>query len=542
MLSEYLYKHKWCAVSALLLTNICSVMYKLSMYRDLLGFISYVSPLINLQNYLVTFFIKLSVVHFSQTFIKYILEKIIIMGINDLFRKMINQIMNNNMDYYKKDISGKINQIWTYLNNIESIICKLLIDLPVAVTFIVYYLYLIYTLYQKSMLFIIPANLFIIFAIYPFSRRKHKLQRDRTNQDTYTKHKLLEAVTNIEFVKLNNHEDHEIQKICDAHVNSTYNKIDEKWINLCIDFISYIYNDFILLVVYIIGVIHVINNLLSPVDLLYLVLNTTNFYYQIMQLKDIYNYYMKIDPSIELFNTLLNDNKMDTIIRKTKEDKGINRNNIVFKNITFSYNGIQNVINDISFEFIGNKINLLLGPNGSGKSTLIKLLLRLYDLDNDDDDNKIYFKGRNIKNLSLQELRNRIAFVSQEPHIFNDTVLYNIKYGNETVSDAKIAELCDILYSRDWLLQNRNKPTGFRGRNLSGGERKKIQLINVICKNAEVIIFDEPTNTLDSNALIWFNEFVQLLRDQYNKTIVIITHDIRLREVGDHITDLSKLN
>jgi len=125
------------------------------------------------------------------------------------------------------------------------------------------------------------------------------------------------------------------------------------------------------------------------------------------------------------------------------------------------------------------------------------------------DKNKIYFKGNDIKELTLRELRKRIVFVSQEPYIFNESILYNIKYGNEKVMDAKVIELCDIIYSRDWLLQNKDKSTGFRGRNLSGGEKKKIQLINAICRDAEVIIFDEPTNTLDSNAIIWFNEFIK---------------------------------
>lgn len=215
---------------------------------------------------------------------------------------------------------------------------------------------------------------------------------------------------------------------------------------------------------------------------------------------------------------------------------------IIYDNVTFSYDGTINVIRNLSFEFKDNKINLLLGPNGSGKSTLIKLLLRLYELENKENENNIYFRNVNVKDLSLKELRKKITFVSHEPHIFNESVLYNIKYGNENVADNMIIELCDILYSREWLLQNKNNLAGFRGRNLSGGERKKIQLINAICRNSDVIIFDEPTNTLDSNALQWFNEFVINLRDNHHKTIVIITHDIRLKAVSDHTVDLTQQN
>ena len=93
------------------------------------------------------------------------------------------------------------------------------------------------------------------------------------------------------------------------------------------------------------------------------------------------------------------------------------------------------------------------------KVQLIKLLLRLYDIkeSKESNKNKILFNGIDIKNYDIKELRNRILFVSHEPNIFNETVMYNIKYGNETLHEGKIIELCDVIYSREWLLQNRNK-------------------------------------------------------------------------------------
>jgi ABC-type bacteriocin/lantibiotic exporter with double-glycine peptidase domain len=289
--------------------------------------------------------------------------------------------------------------------------------------------------------------------------------------------------------------------------------------------------------------LYITQQVLNPIDLLYLAINTSNFCSKILQLKDIYNYYRKINPKLKIVYEMLN-NKGENF-ENTKNIKNAltqSNTNIIFKDITFSYDGIVNVLNKINFVFQGHKINLLLGPNGSGKSTLIKLLLRIYELNDDEnqDINKIYFNGIDVKNINLIELRQKIVFVSQEPNIFNESVLYNIKYGNEDIADVKIIELCDIIYSRDWLINNKNKLAGFRGRNLSGGEKKKIQLINAICKDTEVMIFDEPTNTLDSKALEWFMEFLKILRDKYNKTIVIITHDLRLVNVSDNVIDLNK--
>ena len=186
-----------------------------------------------------------------------------------------------------------------------------------------------------------------------------------------------------------------------------------------------------------------------------------------------------------------------------------------------------------------DKINLLLGPNGSGKSTIIKLLLRLYEIN--EDNGSIYYYGKNIKSISLQELRENITFVSQDPSIFNDTVWNNIIYGNENMTENKIMEICDILDSAEWINEVKNKKAGFRGKNLSGGEKKKIQLINSICRDTDVIIFDEPSNALDSNAIRWFIEFVNKLKNKYNKTVIIITHDLRLTTISDNIVDLNIL-
>lgn len=540
---KYITNYKFYTIGAIILANIGMQVFKLETYRMLTEFINTITTLVKPDSILVMTFIKLFMVHLAQSTIKYFLEKIIALGVRDLFRNIIKCVMHNTMEFFKKDTQNKINQIWSYITNIEIMMEKLLIELPGIITFMAYYIYIIYSIYPQAILFILPINLFVLFALHPFSKKQYKLQREKLYLDLDVKNKLLEATSNIEFVKLNNRENHEINRMDNAFSRYTFNKIKDKWITNCIDLLSYIFNDFLILVIYSVGIIFVLKNMFKPIDLIYLAINTGSFCYQIIQLKEIYNYYMKINPKVEIiYHMLSTDEKLNNKESHEETCKQIDDNigGIIFDKITFSYDKTVNVIKDLSFEFRDNKINLLLGPNGSGKSTLIKLLLRLYELDNKENENNIYFRNVNIKDLSLKELRKRITFVSQEPNIFNESILYNIKYGNENVSDDIIIDLCDILYSREWLLQNKNNLAGFRGRNLSGGERKKIQLINAICRNSDVIVFDEPTNTLDSNALQWFNEFVINLKDNHHKTIVIITHDIRLKNVSDHIVDLTQ--
>lgn len=531
---EYINKRKWVFVGSLVIVNIISLLFKLSTYKTLLS-------IIQSNSNILPFFITLFVIHMIQNLTKYTLGKLISVGIKDLFTKVTRSIMYNKMEFYGRhgDIQNKISHIWQNFNNIENLMEKIIIELPKIVTFMIYYIYTIYQLYPHGLLFILPVNLLIIFALHQFSRKQNKLQRKRNVLDIDVKNKLLEATSNIEFVKMNNKEEHEVNRINESFDKYISNKIQDKLIGFWIDLLYLVFNEFLTLIIYLIGTIYMINGKLNPLELLYVAINTSSFCIQTMELKDII---MKIAPKLEILHTIL-DTKCEDVNKcehLNESSELLSNGDINFNQVTFSYDDAINVIDDFTCVFQGNKINLLLGPNGSGKSTIVKLLLRLYELkEHDDNTNKILFNGIDIKKINLKDLRTKIFLVTNEPRLFDGTVMYNIKYGNEHISDSKVIELCDVIYSRDWLLINRNKQVGFKGKNLSGSEKKKVQLINALCRDAEVLIFDEPTNTLDSTGIEWFNQFVKLLRDKYNKTIIIITHDLRLKELSDNLVDIT---
>lgn len=533
---EYINKRKWLFVGAMVGVNVITLLMKLFTYRSLLN-------IINTNSTMISFFATLFVVHMLQNFTKYILGKLISTGMKDLFFKVVHTVIYNKMEFYGDDIQSKITTIWQSLSGLENLMEKLIIDLPRIITFIGFYIYTINELYPNALFFIIPINFLIMFALHQFSKERGKLQKKRTILDIDVKNKLLETASNIEFVKLNNREDHEIDRVNKTFEKYISNKISDRWLEYCLDSLYLLFNEFMTVTIYLVGMVHMINNKIDPITLLYVTINTSNFCIQTIELKDIIT---KAIPKLETIHTILNSkSKSKNEIPLLKNSYEKLNNDIQFKNVTFSYyegSDAINVIDNFSFIFKGNRINLLLGPNGSGKSTIVKLLLRLYELkDNEDEDiNKILFNGIDIKEYNIKDLRNKIFLVSNEPRLFDGSVMYNIKYGNEHITEGKIIELCDVIYSRDWLLQNKNKLVGFKGKNLSGSEKKKVQLINALCRDADVLIFDEPTNTLDSAAIEWFNTFVKLLRDKYNKTIIIITHDLRLREIADNLVDITK--
>src|SRR4029078_1867259 len=123
------------------------------------------------------------------------------------------------------DAQNKVSHIWQNFSNIENLMEKLIIEFPKIITFICYYIYTIYQLYPHALLFIIPVNFLIIFSLHQFSKKQNKLQRKRALLDLEVKNKLLEATSNIEFVKMNNREDHEIDRINESFDKYVSNKI-----------------------------------------------------------------------------------------------------------------------------------------------------------------------------------------------------------------------------------------------------------------------------------------------------------------------------
>lgn len=544
---KYLNIQKWYSISIITI-NALLYLCKLFVYKYFTDIAdnTIVAPINQLSDKIITFSMQLFAISMIGDFVQYMVKKAIIASINDFFTDATLRIINNDVDSIRKDNSFIVNQLWTYMHNMKKIMYNLFIDLPQIAIFTLFYIYTIYAINSNILSLIIPINIFILFMSQPLAEKQRKLYRKSEILDANAKNKMFEAIVNIEFVKLNNCEKYESIRICNSFETYAQAKTHGIWTKLCFRLMSNAYNSSALLVICLFGMLDITNADLNMASILYLIASTLLFHHKLIKLKDIYNCYAQTEPHIEFIfnnacvtNTGKDNNANTMMILEQKKPTG---ENIIYKNVSFSYDGETNVINNLSFEFIGNKINLLLGPNGSGKSTLIKLLLRLYNLENTrDDSNIIYFQGLNIKNMNLNDLRKRIVFVQSEPCIFNESIMYNIKYGIDMISDERIAELCDIIHSRHWLLQNKHKNAGLKGKNLSGGEKKKIQIINAMCRRSDVIIFDEPTNTLDVNALIWFYEFVKLLRDTYNKTIIIITHDMRLKDICDNIIDLNEI-
>lgn len=211
---------------------------------------------------------------------------------------------------------------------------------------------------------------------------------------------------------------------------------------------------------------------------------------------------------------------------------------IELKDVTFSYANDDKVIVDgVSLEIERGSMVAIVGESGGGKSSLIKLIQRLYD----PTAGAILWDGTDIRDAEIRSLKRQIALVTQETVLFNDTVRYNISYGNPEASDEEIAEAARIAFAADFIEELPNgyeTLVGERGTFLSGGQRQRIAIARAVLVNAPVLILDEATSALDAESeRLVQKALTNLMQD---KTSIVIAHRLSTVRRADKIVVMER--
>jgi ABC-type multidrug transport system fused ATPase/permease subunit len=194
---------------------------------------------------------------------------------------------------------------------------------------------------------------------------------------------------------------------------------------------------------------------------------------------------------------------------------------ITFKDVRFGYSENETILKGVSFTAEGGRTTALVGPSGAGKSTVISLIPRFYD----PVDGEILIDGQDIAHVTKQSLRNAIAYVSQQPYLFEGTIRDNIRYGRPEASDAEIEEAARHAYAHDFILAQPlgyDTPVGENGVTLSGGQRQRLSIARALVRNAPILLLDEATSALDTES----EQAVQKALDEAmsGRTVVVIAH------------------
>ncbi len=213
------------------------------------------------------------------------------------------------------------------------------------------------------------------------------------------------------------------------------------------------------------------------------------------------------------------------------------KGSVKFENVSFGYNEMMPVLQEVSFEVMPNETVALVGLSGAGKTTIINLLSRFYD----STSGKITIDGIDIREVSLSSLRSQIGLVTQELILFNDTVRNNIAYGLEDISLDEIKEVAKAAKAHDFIMKlpkEYETITGEKGTLLSSGQRQRLAIARALLKNPPILILDEATSALDSES----ERLIQIAMDNLmkNRTTFVIAHRLSTVRRVDKIFVLDK--
>ncbi|KAF5714979.1 HMT1-like vacuolar membrane protein [Fusarium globosum] len=171
---------------------------------------------------------------------------------------------------------------------------------------------------------------------------------------------------------------------------------------------------------------------------------------------------------------------------------------VEFERVSFSYDKKKGIIKDVSFHVPAGQTVAFVGATGAGKSTLIKLLDRFYDV----GDGRICIDGQDIRDVDLFSLRDRIGVVPQNPILFDDTIMNNVRYGRITATDEEVFEACHAACIHDKIkgfTHGYKTRVGERGVKLSGGELQRIAIARAMLKKPDIVLLDEATSAVDTD-------------------------------------------
>ncbi len=215
------------------------------------------------------------------------------------------------------------------------------------------------------------------------------------------------------------------------------------------------------------------------------------------------------------------------------------RHSLKLENVSFYYPNAPNgfVLRDINLEVKAGEVVALVGPSGAGKTTLANLVPRFYDASS----GSIKLDGRDVRDLQVASLRDKIGIVAQDTFLFNETVGNNIRYGkpkarDEEVRQAAHAALADEFIDR--LPQGYDSVIGERGLTLSGGQRQRIAIARALLKNAPILILDEATSHLDTESEMLVQRALQNLMSR--RTVIVIAHRLSTIRRADKIVVLDR--
>lgn len=525
---EYIKKYKT-KLFIVFILNCISVITALFITKILQYVIDNVIPSSDYEKLFVTILIAFLLVLVSIILTKIyskILAKVNQNIVEDIKNDLFSHIQYLSFNYYDTRPHGKILvRLTEYAEDVSSLITDKLVTTFLNIFNMIIILTFMFLTNVKLMLIAIIGIIILslIFAMTAKIKRNYKLLINNKNSNINAY--LVESLKGIQTTQSFSREEKN-QKI--------FNKLSEDWKDAsckCIKFGNIGWcsvqtiSHFVSATIYFIGAYILYPNV-SVGTIVAMGSYSSNFWQPIEDLfKTLDEFINSITYLERIFETM--DEKIE--IKDEENAIDINIEGVIeFKNVTFSYRKNKKVLDDLSFKVKPQEKIAIVGETGSGKTTITNLIGRFYDIDS----GKILIDGKNIKELKLNSLRKQIAIMQQENYLFSTSIMKNLKYGTDNISNEEIIEICKKLNVHNWIMSLENGYNTIlsnNGKNLSDGERQVLCYIRTIINNPKIIIFDEATSKID----IKTEKMLQNLTKKMikNKTLITIAH--RLSTIVD---------
>ena len=260
------------------------------------------------------------------------------------------------------------------------------------------------------------------------------------------------------------------------------------------------------------------------------ILYTQRFIWPMAQFGQIINMYQRARASsARIFGLMDEPNRLAE--NPGAESLEVGRGDVEYDDVSFGYDD-EPIVENVDFRVDGGDTLALVGPTGAGKSTVLKLLLRMYDV----DEGAVYVDGQDVRDVTLASLRRAIGYVGQSSYLFYGTVAENIAYGSFDATDAEIREAAKAAEAHEFI---ENLPDGYdtmvgeRGVKLSGGQRQRITIARAVLKDPAILVLDEATSDVDTETEMLIQRSLNRLTD--DRTTFAIAHRLSTIKGADAI-------
>lgn len=460
--------------------------------------------------------------------------------VSDFFYNKISMIVNYNMknelikkihrckisDYNKLSPSYLFNRILvdtSLYNSVNAIIFALIAaySISVVVAFVL--------IGNLNLYLLIPVTLLIVLNIYLsvklgdfLAKYQKKYVEDYTNINSQIEEQV-QSTFLVKIYKLELFFQNKLKRFYNNFLASYLKLLTRSYQNSFLIKFLELFTDFI---IYAVGGYFIINGKIT-VGGLFVFLGLYRRVYS--PLLFVVNQIMNIHKNVPIFERI---DELLSLEPEYKEENDIKldvKDRIVLKDITFGYNDEQILLENVNAQFKKGKISLIKGDSGVGKTSLLSILLGIYLPQKGD----IYYDELKFKTAMIPSLRNTISYVEQEPTMINDTIYNNINLGisddkNDVVKACKLANIDEFINS---LPDRYDTKIGEDGQRLSTGQKQRIAIARALLRKPQIILFDEPTSSIDSESeILVHNSIKKIAKDKF---IIIVSHKPETLQIAD---------